>query len=84
MNAKNSKESAQSESTDSTIPTGARPIIESLAKDADVRVLTPMFDATGTVDVNGLKQFRDNTLRSDKKWTLSPFVSNPKLTLPKR
>jgi hypothetical protein len=36
------------------------------------------------VDVNGLRQFRDNTIRGDKKWTLSPFNSNPKLTLTKK
>ena len=59
-------------------------IIEELAAKAETQVLTPMFEATGLVNVNGLKEFRDNTLRSDKKWTLSPFVSNPKLTLPKR
>ena len=59
-------------------------IVDDLQAEADKRVLVPMFEANGTVDVNGLKQFRDNTLRNDKKWTLSPFVAEPKLTLPKR
>jgi len=58
--------------------------IEDLATDAENRVLRPMYEANGTVEVNMLKQFRDNSLRGDKKWTLSPFVSNPKLTLAKR
>ena len=59
-------------------------IVDDLQAEADKRVLVPMFEANGTVDVNGLKQFRDNTLRNDKKWTLSPFLAEPKLTLPKR
>lgn len=49
--------------------------VEDLATEAERRVLAPMTEATGTVDVNGLKQFRDNTLRGDKKWSLTPFAS---------
>jgi len=58
--------------------------VEDLVAEADRRVLIPMFEANGPVDLNGLRQFRDLTLRADpKKFTLSPFTSNPKLTLTK-
>jgi hypothetical protein len=57
--------------------------VEDLVADADRRVLKPMYEGVGNVDLNGLRQFRDLTLRGDKKWTLSPFTSNPKLTLTK-
>ena len=62
-----------------------KPVSE-VASEAESRVLTPMENPSGTaaVVVSGLKAWRDNTLRSDKKWTLTPFVANPKLVLPKK
>jgi hypothetical protein len=64
-------------------PASIPKVVEAIAAEAENRVLSPMYEA-GTVNVNALKQYRDNTLRGDKKWSLSPFVTNPKLTLTKR
>ncbi len=64
-------------------PTAIPKIVETIFAAAEQRVLQPMYEA-GTVDANALKLFRDNTLRTDKKWTLSPYDSNKKLTLTKR
>jgi len=64
-------------------PAAIPKVIEDLAADADKRVLIPIYEANGTVDVNGLKQFRETTIRASNKYTLNPFVSNPKLTLTK-
>jgi len=59
-------------------------ILEGVVADSETRVLQKMYDKTGPVDVNGLRAYRDNSLRGDKKFTLSPFVSDPKLTLTKK
>jgi hypothetical protein len=61
-----------------------KPVAE-LVDQADKRVLSPIVEGSGKVDVNGLRQFRDDkSMRGDPKWTLAPFVSDPKLVLPKK
>ncbi|HEY3787981.1 MAG TPA: hypothetical protein VGL71_03960 [Urbifossiella sp.] len=57
-----------------------KPVAE-LVPEADSRILVPMYDNAGVVNVNLLRQYRDNTIRGDKKWRLDPFASNPKLML---
>lgn len=65
-------------------PGGAPKIVDDVVSQSEDRVLKNMYEQKGTVDVNGLRAFRDNTLRGDKKYTQSPFVSDPKLVLPKK
>jgi len=63
---------------------GAAPkVVDDVLAEAERRVLLPMYDK-GSVDVNGLKQYRDNSIRGDKKFTHSPFVSDPKVVIPKK
>lgn len=59
-----------------------QPVMDTVTE-AEKRVLGPMDGATG-IDLNGFRQFRDNTLRGNKKWTPNPFLTNPKLALPKK
>ena len=59
-------------------------VVEDIVTEAESRVLAPMYENNNTVNVNALRGWRDNTLRGDKKWTLSPFVSDPKLVLQKK
>jgi hypothetical protein len=67
-----------------TFSTAAVPkAVDDLILETDKRVLAPM-ETGGQVDVNALKTYRDTTFRNDKKWTLTPFVSNPSLKLNKR
>lgn len=59
--------------------------VEGVASEAESRVLERIYNDKGAViDVNGLKAFRDNSIRGDKKWRLDPFASNPKLVLPQK
>lgn len=65
------------------LPAEVPQLVMDTVAEAEKRVLGPMDGATG-IDLNGFRQFRDNTLRGNKKWTPSPFLTNPKLTLPKK
>jgi hypothetical protein len=65
-------------------PGAAPKIVDDVVNESETRVLKPMYEKNGTVDLNGLRAFRDNSLRGDKKFTLSPFVSNPKLIISKK
>lgn len=56
--------------------------VNDLLSDAERRILTPMEGAIPKIDVDGIRRFRSN-LRADKEWTLSPFLDNPTVTLPK-
>lgn len=58
--------------------------VDELVNAAETRVLKPIYEDKGAVGVTGLKDFRDNSIRGDKKWRLDPFASNPKLVLPKK
>jgi hypothetical protein len=57
--------------------------VDEVVVESGRRVLAQM-DGAGQIDVTGLRDFRNNALRSDKQWTLAPFAADPKLVLPKK
>ena len=64
-------------------PTGfpvPKPVTE-LAVEAERRILGPMDGVATRIDLAGLRGYRDSTLRSDKKWTDSPYRDKPNLKL---
>ncbi len=59
------------------------PPVQGVVAEADRRVLSPIDGTLQKIDVQGLVGYRNNTLRTDKKWTLVPFSENKDLVLPK-
>ena len=59
------------------------PPVEGVVAEAERRVLAPIDGTLMKVDLQGLVDYRNNTLRTSKKWTLVPFSENPNLVLPK-
>jgi len=59
-----------------------KPVSE-LTVEAERRILSPMDGIATRIDLAGLRGYRDSTLRTDKKWTLSPYRDKPKMELPK-
>lgn len=57
--------------------------VEKLNNEAKRLVIAPMMSGIGAVSVNKLREFRDTTLRADKRWTLAPFAAEPSKVLPK-
>jgi hypothetical protein len=60
------------------------PIVARTAAEIEKRVLAPMDGTAARIDVDGLRAYRDNTIRGDMRWTLAPFRSDPTLVLPKK
>ncbi|MBX9583229.1 MAG: hypothetical protein K2X87_23230 [Gemmataceae bacterium] len=63
-------------------PTQVPAVVKALAGEAERRVLGPM-ESGGRIDLEGFKQYRDATLRADKKATPAPYRENPGLVLPR-
>jgi hypothetical protein len=58
-------------------------VVKAVAAEAERRVLGPM-EAGGRIDLEGFRQYRDATLRADKKMTPAPYRENPTLVLPRK